>query len=320
VKYFLALGLIQLMKEREALMLLDDCGDEPGWYPFYLVRARLRQDGEADLLRAVDLAPEAWRASLALARYYGGREQWRAAVQAAEKGYLVHTGNYYLGLQLAGYYMHNGRYEDGIQLMKALKVLPNEGASEGRNVWRETHLHAAIAAFVRGEYERAGAYIRGAREWPENMGVGRPYDVDERLEDYLECCLGRMGGEVEKGEINKNRTVEERIVEDRISSFREKYPSWPAGSGDLLTLLVLREQGKMKIFENGRRSWLSREDERLQIRWCNAFLDGDRELLDRMALEKMSPPVILPYEIPYEDRAFELIRKMHQTGLLKTNE
>jgi hypothetical protein len=39
-----------------------------------------------------------------------------------------------------------------------------------------------------------------------------------------------------------------------------------------------------------------------------------------MALEKMSPPVILPYEIPYEDRAFELIRKMHQTGLLKTNE
>jgi hypothetical protein len=188
--------------------------------------------------------------------------------------------------------------------MKALNVLPNEGASEGRNVWRETHLHAAIAAIVRGEHERAGAYIRAAREWPENMGVGKPYDVDERLEDYLECYLGRTA---------------EEAVKERIASFREKYPSWPVGSGDLLTLLALREQGKMEAFERGRQAWLPREDERLQIRWCNAFLDGDEELLERMALEKMSPPAILPYEIPYEDRAFELIRKMHQTGVLNIN-
>lgn len=305
VKYFLALGLIQLMKEQEALALLDDCGDEPGWYPFYLVRAKLRRDAGPDLLRAVALAPDAWRAGLSLSGYYAEREQWKAAVQVAEKSYLNHTGNYYLGLQLAGYYMHNGQYGEGIQLMKALNVLPNEGASEGRNVWRETHLHAAIAAIVRGEHERAGAYIRAAREWPENMGVGKPYDVDERLEDYLEYCLGWTG---------------EEVVKEGIASFREKYPSWPVGSGDLLTLLVLREQGKMEAFERGRRAWLWREDERLQIRWCNAFLDGDGELLEEMASEKMSLPVILSYELPYEDRAFELIRKMYQTGVLNINE
>ena len=123
-----------------------------------------------------------------------------------------------------------------------------------------------------------------------------------------------------KEEINKDRIVEEGIVEDRISSFGEKYPSWPVGSGDLLTLLVLRELGKMEAFERWRRAWLSREDERLQIRWCNAFLDGDGELLKEMASEKMSLPVILPYELPYEDRTFGLIRKMYQTGVLNINE
>ena len=55
VRYFLALVLIQQMKEQEALGLLDDCGDEPGWYPFYLVRAKLRQDAGPDLLRATAL-------------------------------------------------------------------------------------------------------------------------------------------------------------------------------------------------------------------------------------------------------------------------
>jgi hypothetical protein len=88
VKYFLALGLIQVMKEQEALGLLEDCGDEPGWYPFYLVRAKLRRDAGPDLLRAVALAPDAWRASLSLSGYYAEREQWGAAVQAAEKGIL----------------------------------------------------------------------------------------------------------------------------------------------------------------------------------------------------------------------------------------
>ncbi len=308
VKYFLALGLIQLMKEKEALVLLDDCGDEPGWYPFYLVRARLKQDGGTDLLRAAALAPEAWRASLSLSKYYAEREQWDAAKSAAEKGYLVHPGNYYLGLQLAGCYMYSGRYETAIQLMNALRVLPNEGASEGRNVWRETHLHAAIAAIVRGDYDRAGEYIRAARTWPENLGVGKPYDVDERLEDYLEHCTIRKD------------TKESEVFRERILSFRGRYPEWPAGSGDLLSLLVLREQGKTRVFESGRQAWLPVEDGRLQIRWCNAFLDGDLEMLDRMTTEKISPPVVLPYEIPYEDRAFELIRKMYQMGLLNINE
>ncbi len=302
VKYFLALELIQQLREKEALALLESCGDEPRWYPFYLVRARLREDGGADLRTAVLLSPDAWRARLRLSKYHSEREEWSEALVVAERGYFIHPDNYYLGLQLAGCYMYNGQYEEGIQLLKGLHVLPNEGASEGRNVWRETHLHAAIAALGRGEDEPALRYISAARTWPENIGVGKPYDVDERLEDYLEWIgLTRLGRK------------DADVPGHRIVSFRRAHPDWPTGSGDLLSLIMLRDDEEMSA---SRTEWLALGDGRLQIRWCNAFLDGDRETVDRLSGEKVPPIIAMPYEIPYEDRAFPLIKKMYQTGLL----
>ncbi|WP_431213439.1 tetratricopeptide repeat protein [Puia sp. P3] len=76
LKYFLSLGLIQLMQEEEARVLLTSCGDEPGWYPFYLVRSGISGDGGADLLKAVDIAPDAWRPALRLSKHYAEKQQW----------------------------------------------------------------------------------------------------------------------------------------------------------------------------------------------------------------------------------------------------
>ena len=307
VKYFLSLWLIQLIQEEEARVLLTSCGDEPDWYPFYLVRAGISEDGGADLRKAVAIAPDAWRAALRLSKHYAEKQQWGAAAEAAEKGYFRHPGNYYLGLQLASCYMYNGQYEAAIVRMKALRVLPNEGASEGRNVWRETHLYAAIDALAAGDIEKAREYIWSARTWPGNIGVGRPYDVDERLEDLLAWYCERAQGEDGDG------------FAESIIAFRNKYPQWPAGSGDLISLIMLRRR------DNGYGGGLPDsgglpDDDSLPMRWSRAFLDGDRVTLDRLAKEKLPPPVVLPYEIPYEDRAFELIRKMYEKGLLTTSE
>jgi hypothetical protein len=38
--------------------------------------------------------------------------------------------------------------------------------------------------------------VASAREWPENLGAGKPYpeDVDERLEDWVQAlCLEKSG-------------------------------------------------------------------------------------------------------------------------------
>jgi tetratricopeptide (TPR) repeat protein len=299
VKYFLALGLIQMMKEKEALELLESCGDEPVYYPFYLVRAKLNE-GEIDLLRAVDVAPDVWRTEMQLCKFYVESAQWRKALDVAEKGYALHPDNYYLGLLLARCYMYNEQFEAGIGLMKELQVLPNEGASEGRNVWRETNLHAAIAAILERKYAAAIGYVHAARTWPENIGVGRPYDVDERLEDFLEyyCLIGQ--GKSEAG-----------VFKERIVSFRDTCSEWPVGSSDLLPLLF--DQGVVN-----RRVWIDSGGDSLPMRWCNAFLDGDQEKLEELSREKYVLPAALPYEILFEDREFTLIRKLYKSGLLTT--
>jgi len=295
VKFFFALGLIQHSKEDLALELLEACGNVPSYYPFYLVRAGLNKT-ERDLLIAIGLAPDAWRPYQQLCKLYIEGQQWEKALQIAQRGYTLHPGNYYLGLQLARCYMFNEQYDEGIGLMSGLRVLPNEGASEGRNVWRETNLYAAIAALAEGRYDLATGYIGAARTWPENIGVGKPYDVDERLEDYLDHYRCRKEGDASAD-----------VFKERILSFRVKYPEWPTGSGELFAWFFAPGGG-----------WSYEENDGLPMRWCRAFVAGDRLELERLSGEKPAPQVALPYEIPFEDRDFMLIRKMYQKGLLTT--
>jgi len=37
------------------------------------------------------------------------------------------------------------------------------------------------------KYDKVLSLIRLSREWPENLGVGKPYDPDERIQDYVEA-------------------------------------------------------------------------------------------------------------------------------------
>ena len=311
VKYYAALVLLQTLQDGRALGLLEACGNEPMFHPFYGLRAGVRLkmqagDPEADLLRAVALTPESWRANLQLSNYYADQERWGLALEWARSGYLLHPDNYYMGLQLAKCYLYNEAWEEGIGLMKVLRVLPNEGASEGRNVWRETNLHAAIGALVKKRYDLAESYIDAARTWPENLGVGRPYDVDERIEDTLKyfCLMG--DGLVDAADLFKQRVV----------VFREKYPQLPKGSADLLSMLFLRDAVPADVFGDYREKWMGSGQGSLPLRWCRALLDGDLRQLGILSEEKVAPPVVLPYEVPFEDREFGLIKKMYHKGLL----
>ena len=47
----------------------------------------------------------------------------------------------------------------------------------------------AIKSLELGQYDQAKEYLEDCREWPENLGVGKPYDPDERIEDYLTGIL-----------------------------------------------------------------------------------------------------------------------------------
>jgi len=44
---------------------------------------------------------------------------------------------------------------------------------------------AALEAFENGRYNKAIEFGQKALLWPRNLGAGKPYDVDNRIDDYL---------------------------------------------------------------------------------------------------------------------------------------
>ena len=57
-----------------------------------------------------------------------------------------------------------------------MQVLPNEGSYAGRAVYRAANLYQAMDQFSKHRYDAALKSIKASEEWPENLGVGKPYD------------------------------------------------------------------------------------------------------------------------------------------------
>ncbi|MDB5021720.1 MAG: hypothetical protein JWQ28_2847 [Pedobacter sp.] len=71
-------------------------------------------------------------------------------------------------------------------------ILPFEGATTGRRIYRQALLNLALEKIRHKRYAEALPFIERSRLWPEQLGAGKPYPeyVDERLEDWLSySCL-----------------------------------------------------------------------------------------------------------------------------------
>lgn len=308
-KYYLALAHIKNLRREEALSLLNSCQQLPDFYPFYIVRANLKEELQedgclSDLKKAFQLAPDEWRTVLNLSNYYAAHEDWVQALNITSKGYKMYPDNYYLGLKLAKCFMHTHKFEQGIALMTNMTVLPNEGASEGRNSWRETHLLCAFNALEGKNQEKAIHHINMARTWPENMGIGKPHHVDERLEDYmLLICIDHENKE------------ERKALTDKITSYRMHHKLSPYGILDFISIFLMQEIGDVKGAERILDNWLKQDPDALPLKWSIAFLKGNQQELAELSQQKVPVKEVLPYEVPFEDRSFPFVKKLYSIGL-----
>ena len=198
-RYAIALVLWRHDRLKEAADYLRSCGNTPDDAPFYLTRARLLEaDDERaalkDRSRALRLDPENWRCHAALLDHYLTRGRIRDALPLAQTASRRFSEDYRIQLRCAKTLLLAGRPADAAGILSDLTILPYEGAQEGRRVYREAHLRLALAHLSAGSPDSALASIALARQWPERLGVGRPYDPDEGLEDLLEAeALSRSG-------------------------------------------------------------------------------------------------------------------------------
>jgi tetratricopeptide (TPR) repeat protein len=182
----------------DAAALFAECGDRPDVGAFYLTRAELaRRTGRVpaaeDIARAHQLAPEDWRTWLARTRALAAGDSG-PALDTARAAYAKFPVQFVVGLEYARHLIDAGSYQDALAILDRLVVLPYENASEGRVLFERAHLMLAAQRMRERRYDDALAHLAKSREWPEHLGVGRPYTPDERLQDLLEAaCVRRLG-------------------------------------------------------------------------------------------------------------------------------
>ena len=190
--YYLALLTRGLNDDVRARELVTPLADTPDFPPFYAFRAELRASKDppgslADLRRAVALDGTDWRLGRLLIERSMADGRFDDAERDAARYHAADPANSMMAMLHARTLLAAGRASDALAILDTVHVLPHEGSTEGRTLYREAHLLVAIEASAAGRYDEAERQIAAAREWPERLGAGKPYpaDADERLEDWL---------------------------------------------------------------------------------------------------------------------------------------
>ena len=179
LKYHLALIQWNFDNIPQAKQLFEACGSSPNYAAFYAARAKfnLKNDSSqvlSDLQQAAKLDKQQWRYGSSLVNYYLSRKQYEQALKVAKQYKDQFPANYVLGMFYAKALVVNKQYNTANALLKTIQILPNEGATEGRQLYRENQLMLALDEMEKKNYKKALQYIAESKEWPENLGVGKP--------------------------------------------------------------------------------------------------------------------------------------------------
>jgi predicted Zn-dependent protease len=237
-KYYLALNYWAIQRQDEARQLLTSCGQEPDYGTFYLTRASLLNSKDdkqvlGDLESAQRLGPGDWRTANRLIKYYESHQDNQKALALSTSAYKQFKGNFVLGLQYATELLNNGQYAACTKALEEMNILPSEGSSQGKLVYEQAYLLQALDLIKNKKYADALKKLNKSREWPETLGVGKPYEPDERIQNYLSAyCLKKL-----------NRAKEAAAMQDAVVAFTDKQFTGRSPN-NLLALLVYREKGE----------------------------------------------------------------------------
>lgn len=236
-KYYLALNYAAIQRDTDAMRMFHACGQEPDYAPFYLTRAALLRPKDEkqelmDLQTAQKLAPGDWRTINKLIDYYDSRQNYQMTLTISTEAIKKHKDNPALGIQYAIALINNGQYAKSLKTLEGMNILPSEGARLGKVVFEQASLFLSMDMIKNKKYGEAIKMIEKSKEWPETLGVGKPYDVDIRIQDYLKIfCLDKL-----------NRKIETAVLQKSVIDYtnQQMAPSF----NDILAIKLLMEKGE----------------------------------------------------------------------------
>ncbi len=243
-KYYLGLNYWAIQREQDALGLFQACGDKPDFAPFYTSRSFLLNDENAaqklaDLQKAKQFGTEDWRNWNKLIDYYETIHDNVMALNLSGEATRKFIGNFNMGLQYARVQLNNGQYKSCIQMLQNLDILPFEGSVQGKLIYEQACLFYVLELMAKEKYKAAVELLNKSEEWPENLGVGSPYEPDNRMQDYLKAfCLSKLG-----------KSTQENELYIKITEFTNKhYDNSTRNFNNMLALLILQKNGNITSF------------------------------------------------------------------------
>ncbi len=275
-KYYLALIYWNKGKQNEAADLLLSCGDMPEYAPFYLARAKTYKLNDLslsimDCKRAIQLDKTDWRACVMLSGLYQSAGDKKAVLEILGTFYQRHLEDYRLAIPYANALYDSEKYNQCLSVLEKTEVLPFEGASAGRTLYHRAHLMSAIQLLELKKPAKALGHVQKARLWPENLGAGKPYDVDERMEDYIEMII-----QAQLEQTRKSDTLFAKI-ESQTAQYRIN-----AGTNHLIGALALKKRGKNTAALSLLDDWVAGSDDKELTAWVIALFKGQNTAAENL--------------------------------------
>ena len=200
-RYYLGLIYWHILRNEKAAELFEQCGDIPDYAPFYIARGTLFLNKQAeycqpcnDFNAAVKIDPGEWRTWHYLINFLQSNGAFDKELENSEIAFSKFPGNPVTGTDYSKALLNSGRYRECIRVLEKVNILPQEGAHEGHDIFELANLSLAVEMAEKGKYREALKYVEYSKNWPENLGAGKPYDPDTRFQHYISAyCFEKLG-------------------------------------------------------------------------------------------------------------------------------
>ena len=209
-KYYLALILWSKGRVPEAREFFDACGDRPDFAPFYLARGHFYkgidlQKTQIDMEKAVKVDDQSWRTWHTLAHFCNEQRLNDKALETAMEAVRRFPEDDSLKVELVRAFIGNDRNAEAAEILENMEVLPYEGASDVHRLFVRCHVNIGLEYIEDRNYDEAIRHLERAKTYPENLGSGKPYEPDQRMQDYIIAyCYERLGDREKAQEIKKD--------------------------------------------------------------------------------------------------------------------
>jgi Tfp pilus assembly protein PilF len=254
LKYHLALIYHDRNRIVEAKHLLLSSGDQPKFAPFYAARAAIFNDSAADFvlddLKKAFQLDSGWRYRKLLSEFYLNHNQTDGALQLMKPYMKQYPDDYIMGMLYARILLMDKQYAAADNLLTHLTIIPFEGATLSRELYRQAKLMESVTAYKNKNYKQSINFAQQARQWPENLGVGKPYEAD--IDKRLEYWLAYLNYKAMNRTSDANKMLDSIITNGNEVEAADKY-----FTNTIITQLAFKQLDKSE--EGG--NWLKHESE-----------------------------------------------------------